>query len=303
MRLIVLYLIYYYIKMIYLVCQVKSGLGEDTYWTWFEREFPNHKFISYPVIPYEFNEEEDCIIVYSTMGPIQNPFNKKYKAFCLAWELYCEMKLMLHSNQWDGIIDITNQAAKSCTEILVATEFARNHYKPFGVVSKMELGLDTNVFKPLNIKEELRHKYNIPFGKKVGYWGGTTHVMKGFDRLVDYANKNPDIFWIIVWKQHGDNGIVPSNIPNISFIHIPQNKINELMNCSDFFLCTSRLRPYYMTELEAMSTNLPFVFTESIEKDFIPSNNPRNDIITHNWDRNIVKQKWIDLFKKYSITF
>ena len=26
--------------MIYLNCEVKSGLGEDTFWTWFEREFP-----------------------------------------------------------------------------------------------------------------------------------------------------------------------------------------------------------------------------------------------------------------------
>ena len=25
--------------MIYLNCEVKSGLGEDTFWTWFEREF------------------------------------------------------------------------------------------------------------------------------------------------------------------------------------------------------------------------------------------------------------------------
>lgn len=289
--------------MIYLVCQVKSGLGEDTFWTWFEREFPNHKFISEPVIPYEFNEHNDCIIVYSTMGPIKNPHNKKYKSFCLAWELYCEMALMLKSNQWDNQINTTNMCAKSSTEILVATDFAKKHYEQFGIVNKMELGLDTNVFKPLNNKEELRAKYNIPLDKKVGYWGGTTHIMKGFDKLVDYANKNPDIFWIIVWKQHGDNGSVPQNIRNISFIHIPQKQINELMNCSDFFLCTSRLRPYYMTELEAMSANLSFIFADSIEKDFIPYDNPRNDIFTHGWDRDSVKLKWIDLFNKYNIEY
>lgn len=58
-----------------------------------------------------------------------------------------------------------------------------------------------------------------------------------------------------------------------------------------------------MTELEAMSVNLPFVFTESIEKDFIPSDNPRNDIIAHNWDRISVKQSWIKLFKEYNISY
>ena len=289
--------------MIYLVCQVKSGLGEDTFWTWFEREFKYHKFISHPIIPEEFNEAEDCIIVYSTMGKIQNPYNKQYKAFCLAWELYCEMKLILNSNQWDEVINTTNQCATSCTEILVATEFARQHYEQFGIVNKMELGLDTNIFKPLDNKEQLRNKYNIPLDKTVGYWGGTTHVMKGFNRLVEYANKNPNIFWIIVWKQHGDNGSIPGNIPNISFIHIPQNTINELMNCSDFFLSTSILRPYYMTELEAMATNLKFVFTESIEKDFVPCEYPRTDIMRNYWSRSAVKNKWIKLFDKYNIKY
>jgi len=289
--------------MIYLVCQVKSGLGEDTFWTWFEREFPTHVFISTPVIPQEFNEDDDCIIVYSTMGVIQNPYHKKYKAFCLAWELYCEMKLMLDSNQWDGVIQTTNQSAASSTEILVATDFAKDHYSPFGIVNKMQLGLDTTVFRPLENKNDLRLKYNIPLDKKVGYWGGTTHIMKGFDRFIDYATNHQDVFWIIVWKQYGDNGNCPNHIQNHSFVHIPQAHINELMNCSDFFLCTSRLRPYYMTELEAMSTNLPFIFTESIEKDFILSANPRSDIFKYEWDREKVKQKWCDLFDKYNICY
>lgn len=284
--------------MIYLVCQVKSGLGEDTFWTWFEREFKEScKFISSTTIPDEFNEERDCIIVYSTMGPI----NKKVKSFCLSWELYCEMKLMLDSNQWDSVIDITNKCAQSCTEILIATEFARDHYSKIGNVSVMKLGLDTEVFKPLDDKMNLRKKYNIPLDKKVGYWGGTTHVMKGFDNMIEYAKSNPDIFWIVVWKQYGDNGNVPDFITNISFVHINQSQINELMNCSDFFLCTSRLRPYYMTELEAMSANLPFIFTEKIEKDFIPSKQPRDDIFKHEWSRIQVKEKWKELFKKYNI--
>jgi hypothetical protein len=293
----------YYDIMIYLVCQVKSGLGEDTFWTWFEREFTNHRFISTPIIPQEFNEEDDCIIVYSTMGVIQNPYHKKYKAFCLAWELYCEMKYMLQSNQWDNVINTTNECASSSTEILVATDFAKSYYMPFGKVSRMTLGLDTNVFKPLPNKNELRIKYNIPLDKKVGYWGGTMHIMKGFDRFVEYATNNSDIYWIIVWKQYGDNGTCPSHILNNSYVHIPQQQINELMNCSDFFLCTSRLRPYYMTELEAMSANIPFIFTESIDKDFTPSHNPRNDIFRYEWDRITVKQKWCDLFNRYNISY
>ena len=75
------------------------------------------------------------------------------------------------------------------------------------------------------------------------------------------------------------------------------------MNCSDFFLCTSRLRPFYMTELEALSANLPFIFTNDLEKDFKISNVPRDDIFKNGWDRFSVKQKWIDLFNKYGIQY
>ena len=58
-----------------------------------------------------------------------------------------------------------------------------------------------------------------------------------------------------------------------------------------------------MTELEAMSANLPFVFTENIEKDFISSDSPRDDIFKYNWDRTSVKQKWIKLFNEYNISY
>lgn len=289
--------------MIYLVCECKSGLNEDTFWTWFEREFKNHIFINKPIIPESFNENEDCIIVYSTMGKIQNPFNKKYKAFCLAWELYPEMKIMLNSDEWDDKIKITQECAKTSTEILVATDFAIPFYNSFGIVSKMELGLNTELFKPMDNKTELRIKYGIPINSKIGYWGGTNHLMKGFDRLIDYANINNDIFWIIVWKHQQDRGECPEHIKNVQFVQVSQQQMNELINCSDFFLCTSRLKPYYMTELEAMSTNIKFIFTENIQKDFIPTENPRDNIFKYGWDRITVKQKWITLFDKYEIKY
>jgi hypothetical protein len=52
-----------------------------------------------------------------------------------------------------------------------------------------------------------------------------------------------------------------------------------------------------------MSTNIKFVFTENIQKDFIPSENPREVIFNNGWDRNCVKQKWISLFNKYKIKY
>jgi glycosyltransferase involved in cell wall biosynthesis len=237
------------------------------------------------------------------MGCIQNPYNKKYKAFCLAWELYPEMKIQLNSHEWDNKIKITQESAMSSTEILVATDFAIPFYNNYGIVRKMQLGLNTDLFKPLLNKNYLRIKYNLPLNAKIGYWGGTNHRMKGFDKLIEYANNNSDIYWVIVWKQESEVGNCPSYIKNKQYIKIPQIQINELMNCCDFFLCTSLLRPYYMTELEAMATNIEFVFTEKIEKDFNPSNNPRNDIFINGWDRLFIKNKWIELFNEYKIEY
>lgn len=71
----------------------------------------------------------------------------------MVWEKIHFGHGLLQSNQWDGIIETTNQSAQSCTEILVATEFARAHYEPFGKVSQMRLGLDTSVFCPLSNKK------------------------------------------------------------------------------------------------------------------------------------------------------
>jgi hypothetical protein len=275
---------------IYLVAECKSGLGEDTFWTWFEREFKNTKFINRPEQPPEFDGSKDCMLVYSTMGPV----SFKGKVFSLCWELYPEMREMLHSNEWDAKIETTKASARSASHVIVATPFAKQYYEECGVpVTLLPLGLDTDLFSPKD-KAAMRLKHAIPSDAKVGYWGGTCHVMKGLDRLIQYASDHPDIFWIIVWKQQGDRGTFPSE-NSAQYVHVPQAMIAELMSCSDFFLCTSRLRPYYMTELEAMSCNLPFVFTETIEKDFVPSDQPRDDIFKHGWDRACVKRRWIEL--------
>lgn len=275
---------------IYLVAECKSGLGEDTFWTWFEREFKNTRFLNSPNPPPEFDASRDCMLVYSTMGPVQF----KGKVFSLCWELYPEMRDMLHSSEWDSKIETTRASARSASHIIVATPFARSYYEDCGnPVTLLPLGLDTDVFCPKD-KDIMRTKYGIPHDVTVGYWGGTNHVMKGLNGLERYAAEHPDIFWIVVWKQHGDQGVF-SCAHSKQFTHIPQGTIADLMACSDFFLCTSLLRPYYMTELEAMSCNLPFVFTEPIEKDFVPSVQPREDIFKHGWDRTSVKKKWIEL--------
>lgn len=275
--------------MIYLNCEIKSGLGEDTFWTWFHREFPNSSYEIPKVL-----KDNDIVLRYSTLGFL--PIEGKQMALC--WELYPRMKETFDSNQWDDILNKVYECARYSTYRSVATIDTVDDYSKYGHVDVLPIGVDINIFKPLNDKKTLREKYDIPLDKKVGIWIGTTHPMKGFTKLMEYAAKNPDIYWILVWKWEKE----ALNIDNCkTFVQISQTQMNELLNASDFFLSTSQLRPYYMAEWEAMASNIPFVFYGNVEREFIPSDNPRNDVLKFGWDRETVKEKWIRFFEENGI--
>ena len=275
--------------MIYLNCEIKNGLGEDTFWTWFHREFPNSSFDT----PKKLNND-DILLRYSTLGFL--PIEGKQMALC--WELYPRMKDKYKTDQWNSIIDKINECARYSTYRSVATTDTVNDYSDYGSVEVIPIGVDINVFRPLKNKKGLREKYHLPLDKKIGIWIGTTHPMKGFSKVIEYAAMHPEIYWILIWKWEKESLLI-ENCSN--YVQIPQSQINELLNAADFFLSTSQLRPYYMAEWEAMASNIPFVFYGNVEREFIPSSNPRNDILEKGWDRDSVKDKWIRFFEENGI--
>lgn len=266
--------------MIYLNAEVISGLGEDTFWTWFHREFPTSSF----KVPKVLNDD-DILLRYSTLGFL--PIVGKQVSLC--WELYLDMKEEFSTTQWDPVIDKVKECARYSTYRTVATDSTTHFYEEFGSVDIIPIGVDTDLFKPLQNKENLRKKYNIPIEKKVGIWVGTNHPMKGYSDLIQYAKNHPDIYWIVVWKSLGES----TPMPNASnFVRVKQSEMVELMGCADFFLSCSRLKPFYMVEWEAMSCNLPMVIIGKSPKDFVPSSQPRNDVFRLGWDRKSLKKKW-----------
>ena len=266
--------------MIYLNCEVKSGLGEDTFWTWFEREFPDSKFEEPTVL-----NNDDIVLRYSTLGFL--PIPGKQVAIC--WELYPQMKKFFQTEMWNIKLDKIYEAAMYATYRTVATLESVSDYSKYGTVDVIPIGVDTELFCPMNSKNALRRRYNIPCDKKVGVWVGTCHPMKGYSALLQYAATNPDIFWIVIWKWQ------PEALPLVgakNFIKISQQQIAELINCGDFFLSTNRLGSYFMSEWEAMSCNIPFVIIENFPREFYPSTQPRDDVFAMRWDRYSVKQAW-----------
>lgn len=266
--------------MIYLNAEVISGLGEDTFWTWAKREIPGTCFAT----PYQM-DRGDVILRYSTLGPV----NVAGKMVALLWELLPEMREVFHSDEWDEKLKKVYACARYATWRVVASELMKSYYEPFGTVDVLPIGVDTEIFKPMD-RAAMRRKHNIPAGKTVGFWGGTTHPMKGFGRLKLYAEQNPEVHWICVWKQGHEAGQMPggTNVTQVS-----QPELAELMNCADFVLSCGMLRPFYMIEWEAMSCNLPVIITDGRQKDFVPSNHPRNDVIEMGWDRMTARQTWM----------
>lgn len=266
--------------MIYLSAEVVSGLGEDTFWTWFKREFPNSQF----GLPATINKE-DVVLQYSTLGVNKFPDN----TIGLLWELHPEMKVAMQSNFWDGTLRQIERCATTCKYRTTPSRIMVPYYEQYGKLDLLPIGVDTDVFRPMDNKEQLKKKYNIPTNKRIGFWAGTTHQMKGFNNLLKYKAAHPDIHWIIVWKQQDQAGHLPDGS---NFVHVPQQQIAELMNCADFFLSCGILRPFFLIEWEAMAANLPIVVSSGLEKDFVPSANPRDDIFRLKWDRKTTKQTW-----------
>lgn len=277
--------------MIYLNPEIVSGLGEDTFWTWFQREFPTSLFDEPDHL-----EDTDVVLRYSTLGFL--PVVGKQVALC--WELYPAMRDRFGSTIWDDKIAMVRETARYATYRTVASSLTHADYEQYGSVEIMPIGVDIDTFRPLGKKAELREKYGLPRNREIGIWIGTMHPMKGYALLLEYAHKNPDIHWITICKTEHEAVAMPGAT---SFVHAPQQTSCELMSVADFFLGTSLLRPFYMAEWEAMACDIPMRIIGEQYKEFVPSAHPREDVLALGWDRPSVKKQWERFFTERGITW
>lgn len=271
--------------MIYLNAEVVSGLGEDTFWTWFQREFPSSVFDTPKVL-----RDEDVLLRYSTLGFL--PIIGKQVALC--WELYPGMRDRFGGSLWDEKIARVLETARYATYRTVASSLTTHDYEPYGSVDIIPIGVNTDLFRPLPDKAALRAKYGLPADKEVGVWIGTAHPMKGFSLLLEYAAVHPDIHWVTICKTEAEAVSMPGAT---AFIHASQQMSCELINAGDFFLSTSLLRPYYMAEWEALACGVPMRLIGVPNKEFVPSRDPREDVFAMGWDRPSVKRTWEEFLR------
>jgi glycosyltransferase involved in cell wall biosynthesis len=277
--------------VIYLNAEVVSGLGEDTFWTWFHREFPSSVFEEPTKL-----RECDAVLRYSTLGFL--PVAGKQIALC--WELYPAMRERFGSTAWDDKIAAVRETARYATYRTVASDLTRGEYETFGSVDVIPIGVDAHLFRPLPDKRALREKYGLPHDREIGVWVGTAHPMKGFALLLDYARRHPDIHWVTICKtDHEAVAMAGAS----SFVHVSQQTSCELINAADFFLSTSLLRPFFMAEWEAMACDVPMRLVGVHGKEFVPSAHPRQDVLDQGWDRDQVKSRWEAYLSARGITW
>lgn len=277
--------------MIYLNAEVISGLGEDTFWTWIHREFPSSVFDEPAHL-----EECDVVLRYSTLGFL--PVVGKQVALC--WELYPSMRDRFAVSSWDEKIAAVHEAARYATYRTVGSTLTLPEYEKYGSVDIIPIGVDVDLFRPLDNKAELRAKYGLPLDKEIGLWVGTAHPMKGYALLLEYARTHPEIHWVTICKTEHESVQMPGAT---SFVHVPQQTSCELINAADFFLSTSLLQPYFMAEWEALACNIPMRLVGESGKEFIPSENPRDDVLRLGWDRPSVKKCWERFFTERGIAW
>lgn len=145
--------------------------------------------------------------------------------------------------------------------IVASSNHLKDTYeKEFGMPIKViENGIDTEMFKPLQNKDELREKYGIPKDKVVGITTTGFLPIKGWHIQAKLCHDFPDVFWIAIMKNKAEQKPKLDNIK--IFSRIQRETLPEILNTADFFVLPSAMEGCNMSALEAMSCNLPSVMS------------------------------------------
>ncbi len=134
-------------------------------------------------------------------------------------------------------------------------------------------------------KQELKHKYSIPKGKLI--IGSFQRDTEGHDLITPKLSKGPDIFCDVVesldvkphvilggWRrQYIISRLEKSGITYSYFEMANFTELNELYNCLDYYLVTSRHEGGPQAVLESSLTETPILSTDvGIAKDVLHEN-------------------------------
>jgi len=134
-------------------------------------------------------------------------------------------------------------------------------------------GVDTDLFKPIKEKNLVRKKFGLPDNKKIILSVGRLNEVKNPLKLIDIFThlsvQNNDIFLVFAGKGPLYNKIQKilkeKNYTNIALLgYVPQGDLPELYACCDYYILLSKYEGVPLTLLEAMSSGLPCIVSNTL---------------------------------------
>lgn len=277
--------------------------NEETLWSYLEKKLDNSVGISFDSLkePLEkkLQELQPSLIIqnanlgklsnYKTISYVLDPMIEIQKLFEPFWvrmrtkirgrETFDD-KIKKQFDSFNGSIKVTN------------SNFMAHLYKKGGDFKVIPLGVDLEIFKPLD-KTEMRKKHNLPLDKKINIFVGSTHPIKGFEKIKKMIQNDPDVFWILVLKDIK----LDSGHNFVTFHKLSQETLCELYNCADLFVARSLVESAGLAALEAMICDVPVDVTPTgVFWDWKPDmNNPRKEALKQGFDKNTWIRNWEEL--------
>lgn len=227
-----------------------------------------------------------------------------------------------HFWRYNASIDLQRRTAKQGKTIAVSN-FMKEDMEACDIKCDkvIEEGVDTEKFKPVENKEELKKSHGLPLDKKIGIAVTKFIPQKGWRILVEIINKFPEIHWIVILSEA--IGIKPK-LKNVTLIEEADYEIMpRIYNCADFFISTSPVESFGLSACEAASCMLPIIIyktgfawdwweerlgirvdewtNEAFEKAIstylstdISTYNPRKAIIERGFTKEVMEKNWKD---------
>lgn len=274
--------------------------NEEVFWSILEKNLPNSIGISTakldtPIAKKLIEINPSLVIQNSNLGKVSN-----YKTISFLQDPILEMKKHFETFQTkirarirgrETLSDKLKKQLESFEKSIKVTNsnYMANMYQKYGDFQVIPMGVDSNLFKPLD-KKETRKKYNIPPDSKVNIFVGSTHPVKGFAKIQHMIQEDSNVFWILVLK---DLSLASGHNYRV-FHKIAHSQLVELYNCADLCVSRSVTESFGLSLVEAMFCDIP-VDTPKIgifwdwQPDF---SKPRKSAFDFGLDKNTWMNRW-----------
>lgn len=145
-------------------------------------------------------------------------------------------------------------------KIVFVSDFAKSKFGSQGEV--IPNFVDTEIFKPISEKTELRKKYGIPLDKPIGLWVGRFHPQKGWHIMAQLIKEHKNITWLVMFMD-----AMASKTPfakNCIFLKpCEHEKMPEIYNLADFVILPSFCESFGLVSLEANACGVPVIHSNT----------------------------------------